>query len=97
MKDIRKDSSVEGEANLQDDDPVGPLDTARESIEVFADNLILQQSLREMIDWIRVLEDVLQDPEISELEVTQTKEELKLLQQAWCVLADSLYDKGISA
>jgi hypothetical protein len=97
MKNIRKDFSVEGEANLQDDDPVGPLDTVRENIEIFADNLILQQSLREMIDWIRVLEDVLQDPDISELEVAQTKEELNMLQQAWCVLADSLYEKGISA
>tara|TARA_B100001094_G_C18187964_1_gene805153 strand:+ start:2224 stop:2517 length:294 start_codon:yes stop_codon:yes gene_type:complete len=97
MKDTRKDFSLEGEANLQDDEPVGPLDAARESIEVFADNLIMQQSLREMIEWMKVLENVLIDPDISEFEVVQAKEELKIMQQAWCVIADSLYDKGISA
>ena len=57
----------------------------------------MQQSLREMIEWMKVLENVLIDPDISEFEVVQAKEELKIMQQAWCVIADSLYDKGISA
>ena len=97
MKDFQKDFRLEGESSLHDDEPVGPLERARENNEAFADSLILQDSLRQMVDWMLVLKDVLKDPDISDLERTQTKEELSLMQQAWSVLADSLYEKGISA
>ena len=97
MKNFQKDFVKEGDSNLHDDEPVGPLERARENIEVFADNLIMQDSLRQMIDWMSVLQTVLKDPEVTELEKAQTKEELKLMEQAWSVLADSLYEKGISA
>tara|TARA_A200000159_G_scaffold163210_1_gene188846 strand:- start:963 stop:1265 length:303 start_codon:yes stop_codon:yes gene_type:complete len=97
MKNARKDFSLEGENKLQDDNPIGPLEVARENLEVFADNLIMQQSLREMIDWTLTLEAVLLDPELSELETTQTKEELEMIKQAWSLLADTFYEKGISA
>ena len=97
MKNFQKDFITEGDSNLHDDEPVGPLEKARENLEAFADSLIMQDSLKQMVEWMSVLQTVLEDSEISELERTQTIEELMLMEQAWSVLADSLYEKGISA
>lgn len=97
MKDFQRDLILEGDSSLHDDEPVGPLEKARENLEAFADSMIVQDSLRQMIDWMLVLENVLKDPDVSELEISQTKEELKIMEQAWSVLADSFYDRGISA
>jgi len=82
---------------LQDNEATGPLGKARENLEVFADNLILQDSLRGMVEWLLVLKDVLKSDEISDLEREQTLSEIKLLEEAWSNLADSFREKGISA
>ncbi|MBG17694.1 MAG: hypothetical protein CMB77_05000 [Euryarchaeota archaeon] len=97
MKDFQKDFLLKGDSNLHDDEPIGPLERARENLEAFADSLIMQDSLKQMLEWMSVLENILDDPDVSDLELAQTKEELKLMEQAWCILADSLYEKGISA
>ena len=89
------------EGTIMDDDydsqPVGPLEIARENLEVFADNLITQDSLRKMIDWYLVLEEVIDDPCLSDLEKKQTEEEIEYFKQAWSSIADLFYAKGISA
>ena len=82
---------------LQEDQPVGPLDTARENLEIFADNLIMQDSLVKMIDWLLTLQAILDDESISELERLQTEEEISLIEKAWSALADTFYENGISA
>lgn len=82
---------------LQDIDPTGPLGKARENLEIFADNLIVQDSLRAMVDWLLVLRDVLKSEEISDIERQQTLSEIKLLEEAWSNLADSFRERGISA
>ena len=97
MKDFQNDSFLEGDATLQNDEPVGPLEKARENLELFADSFLMQDSLRQMIDWILTLECVLKDDSITELEKIQTKEELKIMEQAWSILADSLKERGITA
>ena len=81
---------------LDDDSPVGPLEIARENQEIFADSLIVQDSLRKMVEWMLVLRDILKDPDVSEEELAQTKEELDLLDIAWSAIADSMYEDGIS-
>ena len=81
---------------LDDDSPVGPLEIARENLEIFADSLIVQDSLRKMVEWMLVLRDILKDPDVSEEELAQTKEELDLLDIAWSAIADSMYEDGIS-
>ena len=85
---------------LEDDydiQPVGPLEIARENLEIFADSLITQDSLRKMIDWYLVLEAVMEEPELSDLEKKQTEEEIEYFKQAWSSIADLFYSKGISA
>jgi len=93
------DRKMEG-ITLEDDhdvQPVGPLEIARENLEIFADSLITQDSLRKMIDWYLVLEVVIEEPELSDLEKKQTEEEIEYFQQAWSSIADLFYAKGISA
>ena len=82
--------------NLDDELPVGPLEVARENLKIFADSLIVQDSLRKMVEWMLVLRDTLKDPDVSEEELAQTKEELDLLDIAWSAIADSMYEDGIS-
>ncbi len=89
--------NLEGKDSLQEEQPVGPLDEARESLEKFADSLIIQDSLRKMIDWLLVLEVIVEDPGISELEKQQTIQEIKHIEEAWSLMADSFYENGISA
>ena len=86
----------EGKA-LQDNDATGPLGKARENLEIFADNLILQDSLRSMVEWLLVLRDVLKTEGISELEKEQTLSEIQILEEAWSNLADSFRERGVSA
>ena len=97
MKDFQKDLLLKGDSSLHDDEPIGPLEKARENLEAFADSFIMQDSLKQMVEWMSVLENILKDSDVSDLEIAQTKEELKLMEQAWCILADSFYEKGISA
>ena len=82
---------------LQDGDTTGPLGIARENLEIFADNLIIQDSLREMVDWLLVLRDVLKTGDITDIEKQQTLSEIRLLEEAWSNLADSFRERGISA
>ena len=63
----------------------------------FADNLILQDSLRSMVEWLLVLRDVLKTEGISELEKEQTLSEIQILEEAWSNLADSFRERGVSA
>jgi hypothetical protein len=91
------DIFLEGRSTLRDDEPVGPLEIARENLEAFADSLITQDSLRRMVDWLLVLKDVIKDDSLNELEHQQTLEEIKLIESAWGVLADAFFEKGISA
>ena len=79
------------------DDPVGPLEIARENLEKFADSFITQDSLRKMIDWYLVLKDVINDKDINEIEKKQVEEEMEYFSTAWSAMADIFYEKGISA
>lgn len=93
MSELRKSQK---DFSLDIEDPVGPLEVARENLEAFADSLIVQDSLRKMVEWMLVLRDILKDPDVSEEERIQTEEELKLLDIAWSAIADSWYEMGIS-
>ena len=83
---------------LQEEEPVGPLEAARENLEAFADSIILQDSLRKLVDWMLVLKDILKnEEEISDLEREQTIAEIKIMEEAWSSMADEFFSKGISA
>ena len=82
--------------SLDIEDPVGPLEVARENLEAFADSLIVQDSLQKMVEWMLVLRDILKDPDVSKEERIQTEEELKLLDIAWSAIADSWHEAAIS-
>jgi len=91
---------MKGSSILEDnfeDNPIGPLEIARENLEIFADSFITQDSLRKMIEWYLVLTDVVKDGEISEIERKQVEEEIEYFSKAWTAMADIFHEKGISA
>jgi hypothetical protein len=92
-----KNQILEGNEILHDDQPIGPLEQARENLEYFADSLMVQDSLRRMVDWMLVLGDILVDSDVNELEKQQAIQELKMIEEAWCLIADTFFEKGISA
>ena len=92
-----KNQILEGNEILYDDQPIGPLEQARENLEYFADSLIVQDSLRRMTDWMLVLRDILVDPDANEFEKQQTILELNMMEEAWSMIADTFLEKGISA
>ena len=92
-----KNKVLEGKESLHEEQPVGPLDEARENLEKFADSLIIQDSLKKLIDWLLVLEVIMEDPSVSELEKQQTIQEIKYVEEAWSAMADSFLERGISA
>ena len=93
--------NTKGISKLSDEDfkenPVGPLEIARENLELFADSFITQDSLRKMVDWYLVLGDVINDKDINEMERKQVREEIEYFEQAWTAIADLFYEKGVSA
>ena len=50
-----------------------------------------------MVEWYRVLVEVLKDNSLSEIEKKQTLEEIEYFEKAWSTLADVFLEKGISA
>ena len=92
-----KNKILEGKESLHEEQPVGPLDEARENLEKFADSLIIQDTLKKLVDWLLVLEVILEDPDASELEKQQTIQEIKYIEEAWTAMADSFFERGISA
>ena len=92
---------MKGISNLKEDDfkddPIGPLEEARENLELFADSFITQDSLKKMVDWYRVLEGIVKDKDITELEKKQVLEEIDHFTKAWTAIADMFYEIGISA
>ena len=93
-------ASMKGIPELSDDlkdNPVGPLEIARDNLEAFADSFITQDSLRKMVDWYLVLKDVIKDNDVNELEKKQVQEEIEYFEKAWTAIADLFYENGISA
>ena len=76
---------------LSQDDIIGPLAIARENNEVFADSILQQSILREVVIAIRAYQV---DDAISNLLDQTAKEQLDLL---WTSIADEWQKRGIEA
>ena len=74
---------------MPQDDPVGPLEIARENAEYFADSLLQQHMLRSVVD---VYKNSLAIISLSADD--ETKEQIELL---WTAIADEWSARGISA
>ena len=76
---------------LSQDSIVGPLAEARENSELFADSILQQNILIEVVAALRALQ---LSPEADQMLDQVTRDQLDLL---WTSIADEWYRKGISA
>ena len=70
--------------------PIGPLETARENLEEFADSLIRQEMLRAVVDAYMV-------GKLLDNSDYDTVSSMAEIESVWTAMADELYAKGISA
>ena len=68
----------------------GPMAEARENLNIFCSNMLMQKSLRLIIDEIRVLEHILEDEDVSIVEKVQARQTLTLLNTTWTSLTDQM-------
>ena len=68
----------------------GPMAEARRNLNVFCSNMLMQKSLRLIIDEILVLEDVIKDEDVSIVEKVQAQQTLAILNTTWQSLTDEL-------
>ena len=68
----------------------GPMAEARKNLNVFCSNMLMQKSLRVIIDEILALEHVIEDEDISIVEKVQAQQTLAILNSTWVTLTDEL-------
>lgn len=68
----------------------GPMAEARRNLNVFCSNMLMQRSLRLIIDEILVLEDVIKDDDVSIVEKVQAQQTLAILNSTWQSLTDEI-------
>ncbi len=66
----------------------GPLAQARKNLNVLCSGMLLQKSLRMMIDEIQVLEDIISDDTVSIVDKVSAKQTLAILNKTWAALVD---------
>jgi len=77
---------------------MGPLEQARENLHMCAKMITMQSTLRGLLEWSTVLQDINKDEDISHEEKLKNESELATIEKVWTAFADELYRKhGISA
>jgi len=77
---------------------MGPLEQARENLHMCAKMMTMQSTLRGLLEWSAVLEDISKDEDISLEEKLKNEFEIATIEKVWTAFADELYRKhGISA
>jgi len=66
----------------------GPMAEARQNLSIFCSNMLMQRSLRLIIDEMLVLEDVVTDVDVSIVEKVSARQTLAILNTTWMALTD---------
>ena len=84
----KKDESAMADEILDSQWSTGPMAKARQNLSIFCANMLMQRSLRLIVDEILVLEDVVLDEDISIVEKMSARQTLAILNSTWIALAD---------
>ena len=66
----------------------GPLSEARKNLNTFCANMLLQKSLKLMVEEIAMLEDLIADEDVSIVDKVSAQQTLAILQTTWVSLTD---------
>jgi len=68
----------------------GPMGEARSNLNIFCSNMLMQRSLRLIVDEMLVLEDILNDDDVSIVDKVSARQTLTILNSTWMSLTDEL-------
>ena len=68
----------------------GPLAQARQNLNIFCSGILMQRSLRLIVEEAQMLEDIINDSNISIVDKVSAQQTLALLTQTWVNLVDHL-------
>ncbi len=68
----------------------GPMAEARNNLNILCSNMLMQKSLRLIVDEMLVLEDILKDDDISIVDKVSARQTLTILNSTWMSLTDQL-------
>lgn len=91
--DDGNDNDSVNEEILDNNWSTGPMAEARSNLNIFCSNMLMQKSLRLIIDEMLVLEDILKDDDVSIVDKVSARQTLTILNSTWMTLTDELgYD-----
>ncbi len=85
-----KDDEIVNEEILDSNWSIGPMAEARQNLNIFCSNMLMQKSLKIIVDELRVLEDILQDDDVSIVDKVSAQQSLTILNSTWIALTDEL-------
>ena len=89
-KDDESDDNVTTEEILDSHWRTGPMAEARSNLNIFCSNMLMQKSLRLIVDEMLVLEDILKDEDVSIVDKVSARQTLTILNSTWMSLTDEL-------
>ena len=89
-KDDESDDNVTTEEILDSHWRTGPMAEARSNLNIFCSNMLMQKSLRLIVDEMLVLEDILKDEDVSIVVKVSARQTLTILNSTWMSLTDEL-------
>jgi len=72
----------------------GPLAQARRSLNIFCSGILMQQSLRLIVEETMMLENIIDDKNVSIVDKVSAQQTLAILTQTWSTLVDELGHKA---
>lgn len=89
-KDDDSDNDAATEEILDSHWSTGPMAEARNNLNIFCSNMLMQKSLRLIVDEMMVLEDILKDEDVSIVDKVSARQTLTILNTTWMSLTDQL-------
>ena len=88
--DDENDNDSVNEEILDNNWSTGPMAEARANLNIFCSNMLMQKSLRLIVEEMLVLEDIIKDDDISIVEKVSAQQTLTILNSTWMTLTDEL-------
>ena len=85
-----KDDEITNEEILDSNWSIGPMAEARQNLNIFCSSMLMQKSLKIIVDELLVLEDILRDDDVSIVDKVSAQQSLTILNSTWIALTDEL-------
>ena len=85
-----KDDEIVNEEILDSNWSTGPMAKARQNLNIFCSSMLMQKSLKIIVEELLVLEDILKDEDVSIVDKVSAQQSVTILNSTWIALTDEL-------